>query len=204
MNFILIIYCIGGLVVFCVWLRLFLLDSNTPLTHRNSWKILLFVTFLWPITGPISLIELAFKTKTIDSTLNDSLPLNPLPLGYLLKKAGLISESQVIEALKVQQTTHNYMRIGEIIASYGWLKQETIDFFADSLIKMRTQPKQPIGQYLKSAKLLNDLQIEAILKEQHQTNLRFGEIAVSKGWVQPETVDFILYYLQGKPANYFS
>ncbi|EAW37552.1 hypothetical protein L8106_00955 [Lyngbya sp. PCC 8106] len=162
------------------------------------------MTILWPIVVPISWIELMFKNKTTKPSLNTSLPLNPLPLGYLLKKAGLISESQLIQVLDVQQTAHNYMRIGEIIASYGWLKQETIDFFADSLIKIRIQPQQPIGQYLKSAKLLNDLQIEMILNEQHQTNLRFGEIAIKKGWVQPQTINFILDYLQHKSSVFLS
>ena len=193
MKLLLVIYCIGSLIAFCVWLRLFIRDSTTPITDRNSWKILLLASFFWPITVPISLMELAFKSKKVEQTLNSSLPQNPLPLGYLLKKAGLISESQLIEVLEVQQTAHNYMRIGEIIASYGWLKQETIDFFADSLIKTRILPRQPIGQYLKSAKLLNDMQIEEILNEQSRTKLRFGEIAVTKRWVKPETVDFIIY-----------
>lgn len=193
MKLITVIYCFGGLIAFSVWLTLLLRDSTTPNTDGNSWKILLLVTFLWPITVPISLMELVFKNQTVKPTFKASS--NPLPLGYLLKKAGLVSESQVIEALKVQQTTHNYMRIGEIIVSYGWLNQETVDFFAESLITMRTQPKQLIGQYLKSAKLLDERQIDAILKEQYHTNLRFGEIAVTKGWIKPETVDFILDYL---------
>ncbi|MGB3187965.1 hypothetical protein [Lyngbya sp. PCC 8106] len=204
MNLILVIYCVGGLASFSVWFSFFVRDFTTPLTHLNSWKMLLLMTILWPIVVPISWIELMFKNKTTKPSLNTSLPLNPLPLGYLLKKAGLISESQLIQVLDVQQTAHNYMRIGEIIASYGWLKQETIDFFADSLIKIRIQPQQPIGQYLKSAKLLNDLQIEMILNEQHQTNLRFGEIAIKKGWVQPQTINFILDYLQHKSSVFLS
>ncbi|WP_413164219.1 hypothetical protein ACL6C3_00140 [Capilliphycus salinus ALCB114379] len=204
MKLIMVIYCIGGLIAFFVWLTLLLRDSTTPITDGDSWKILLLVSFLWPITVPISLMELVFKNQKVKPTFIHSSSVNPLPLGYLLKKAGLVSESQVIQALKVQQTTHNYMRIGEIIVSYGWLSQETVDFFAESLIQMRTQPKQPIGQYLKSAKLLNDLQIDAILKEQYHTNLRFGEIAVTKGWIKPETVDFILDYLQGQPGTVLS
>ncbi len=122
---------------------------------------------------------------------------NPLPLGYLLKRAGLVSESQITRALEVQQTTHRNLRIGEIIANYGWLKQETIDFFADALPQIRNSPKQPIGQYLKRAKLLDDSQISQILAEQSYRNLRFGEVAVLKGWVKSETIDFFLRYLQG-------
>ena len=122
---------------------------------------------------------------------------NPLPLGYLLKRAGLVSESQITRALEVQQTTHRHLRIGEIIASYGWLKQETIDFFAEALPQIRNSPQQPIGQYLKRAKLLDDGQISKILAEQSHSHLRFGEVAVLKGWIKSETIDFFLRYLQG-------
>ena len=201
MQLILITYCMGGAITFWVWLRLFINDSRTPLTDCNSWNVLLFAACFWPIAIPISLLEIGLKRQPTQPSLNYSLPLNPLPLGYLLRKAGLISESQLIQALEVQQTTHNYMKIGEIIASHGWLQQETIDFFADSLIEARNQPKQPIGQYLKSAKLLSDKQIEVILQEQHHSGLRFGEIAVNKGWVRRETVDFLLNYLQQKKAS---
>lgn len=123
---------------------------------------------------------------------------NPLPLGYILRVAGLLSERQVSQALEVQKANRNSMRIGEIIASYGWLEQETIDFFANALSLNETKPQQRIGEYLKSAKLLNEQQIEAILEEQRQKDLRFGEIAVMKGWVKPETVNFILDYLQNQ------
>jgi hypothetical protein len=195
----LVSYSIGGFIAFLIWLKLFLNDSTASLSDYNSWRMLLFVTCLWPITAPVSLIEIGLKNKPVQESLKPSAPANPLPLGYLLKKAGLISESQVIRALEIQQATDKQMRIGEIIAYQGWLKQETIDFFAECLPQMRSQPKQRIGQYLKLARLLNDRQIKAILDEQLQTDLRFGEIAVLKGWVNTETVNFIIRHLQGEP-----
>ncbi|NEP05747.1 MAG: hypothetical protein F6K25_19775 [Okeania sp. SIO2G4] len=45
---------------------------------------------------------------------------------------------------------------------------------------------------------MNEKQIYSILVEQSQTNLRFGEVAVQKGWVRQETIDFVLRYIQGE------
>ena len=58
MYSILIIYCIGGFIAFCIWLSLFIRDSSTLLTDSLSWKILLLATLLWPVTVPASFVEL--------------------------------------------------------------------------------------------------------------------------------------------------
>ena len=122
-------------------------------------------------------------------------------LGELLQEAGLITPSQVNLVLDTQ-AKHRHLRFGEIVANLGWVNQETIDFFADHLPKVAAEPrKQPIGHYLKAAQLLSDQQIEAILAEQALTRMRFGEIAVEKGWLKNETVDSILRYLAGDTSN---
>jgi N-acetylglucosaminyldiphosphoundecaprenol N-acetyl-beta-D-mannosaminyltransferase len=113
----------------------------------------------------------------------------------------LLSETQVRRILEAQSTTQRHLRFGEILAQRGWLKSETIDFFAETLptigmMPSKIQYKYPLGYYLKSAKLLNDDQIEAILDEQHRTQLRFGEVAVLKGWVKQETINFLLEQLE--------
>ena len=118
-------------------------------------------------------------------------------LGQVLQEAGLLTPAQVNWVLNIQAKQPN-LRFGEIVANQGWVHQETINFFAEHLPQMATESrKQPIGYYLKAAKLLNDEQIEAILIEQSQTQMRFGEIAVEKGLLKNETVESILRYLQG-------
>jgi exopolysaccharide biosynthesis WecB/TagA/CpsF family protein len=118
-------------------------------------------------------------------------------LGQVLQEAGLLTPAQVNWVLNIQAKQPN-LRFGEIVANQGWVHQETINFFAEHLPQMAIEPlKQPIGYYLKQAKLLNDEQIEAILIEQSQTQMSFGEIAVEKGLLKNETVDSILRYLQG-------
>jgi tetratricopeptide (TPR) repeat protein len=116
-------------------------------------------------------------------------------LGAVLQQADLVSSTQVKIALR-EQSQFKTKRIGEILARRGWLKQETADFFAEQWPNLLSHKvKQPIGQYFKKAALLNDRQIEAILSEQKQTKLKFGELAVKKGWLKSNTIDFFLTYL---------
>ncbi len=120
------------------------------------------------------------------------------PLGRVLKRAGLVSAQQLNRALQTQaQASH--LKIGEILAQQGTLKSSTANFFADQLPLLLQQPnKQLLGQYLKAADLLDDQQVGEILQDQQQTELKFGEIAVDKGWIQQDTINFFLkyFYLQ--------
>ncbi|MBW4562105.1 MAG: tetratricopeptide repeat protein [Mojavia pulchra JT2-VF2] len=117
------------------------------------------------------------------------------PLGKVLQQADLISSEQVEIALK-EQTQVAGLRLGEILASHGWLKQETADFFSELWPALLEQkPKQPLGKYLEEAGLLNEHQIRTILAEQPQNNLRFGELAVLKGWLKPTTIKLFLEHL---------
>jgi tetratricopeptide (TPR) repeat protein len=123
------------------------------------------------------------------------------PLGKVLQQADLISSEQVEIALK-EQTQVAGMRLGEILASHGWLKQETADFFSQQWpILVKEKPKQPLGKYLEEAGLLNKHQIRAILAEQAQQNLRFGELAVLKGWLKSSTIEFFLDHLAPAPQQ---
>jgi tetratricopeptide (TPR) repeat protein len=122
-------------------------------------------------------------------------PLTTEPLGTVLQHAGLVSSDQVKQALEKQKQNRS-VRIGRILASQGRIKPETADFFADHWSTLVSQkPKQPLGQYFKQAALLSEQQIELILEEQKQTNLRFGELAIAKRWLKQTTVDFFLKYL---------
>jgi glycosyltransferase involved in cell wall biosynthesis len=120
-----------------------------------------------------------------------------LPIGQRLKQAGLISEAQVASILASQKASPTPLRFGEIIIQKGILPAETVNFFANTLPPFEIlKSEQPLGYYLKLAKLLNDRQIDDILTEQHQTCLRFGEVAVRKGWISPETLEAILKKLK--------
>ncbi|MDJ0554126.1 MAG: hypothetical protein QNJ68_06750 [Microcoleaceae cyanobacterium MO_207.B10] len=120
------------------------------------------------------------------------------PIGQVLYQAGLISGNEVEKILQYQ-SSNRHLRFGEIAVMWRIIKQETADFFVELFPQLiKDNQKKPLGEYLKLAKLLNDEQIYSILVEQHQTNLRFGEVAVQKGWLKQETIDFVLHYLKGE------
>jgi tetratricopeptide (TPR) repeat protein len=126
------------------------------------------------------------------------------PLGQVLQQADLISTTQIEIALQEQTQAEN-IRIGQILALRGWLKQETADFFAEQWPTLLSQEsKQPLGHYLKEAGLLNEHQIKTILYEQREMGLRFGELAVLKGWIKPTTISFFLQYLTSEGQLYQS
>ncbi len=87
------------------------------------------------------------------------------------------------------------MKIGEILAIRGWIAPQTTDFFASKWFSLVNKGKdRPIGYYLQEAGLLDETQIKAILYEQKRylTSPKFGEIAVAKGWLNANTIDFFL------------
>ena len=121
-------------------------------------------------------------------------PQHKVLLGTILQQAGLVTAKQVEQALKQQQNCDR--KIGEILVSKGLINSRTADFFAERWFGLlQQQPKQPIGQYLKQAQLLDESQIQTILQEQQTTAQKFGEMAIAKGWIGQKTVDFFLRYL---------
>jgi hypothetical protein len=122
------------------------------------------------------------------------------PLGQILQRAALISPAQIELALR-DQSIYQDLRIGEILVLRGWLKQKTVDFFAEDLpILSKSNQKKPLGFYLKEAELLNDKQIKLLLSMQNQgdTWIRFGKLVVIKGLLKQSTVDFFLENLSTK------
>jgi len=117
------------------------------------------------------------------------------PLGQLLNEAGLISAQQIELALRDQIINNQGTRIGEILASKGWIAQKTADFFVeqwDDLIK--NQEKKPLVYYFQQAGLLDEQQIQRVMQERNNSSckLRFHQVAVQQGLIAKETVDFFI------------
>ena len=131
-------------------------------------------------------------------------PNHNLPIGSLLQQAGLISAEQLQTALKLQQQ-YTQMKLGEIIVLQQGLRAKTIDFFADKWDEIVTQGQLlPLGYYLRQACLLNEQQIEIILREQKQNQDKFGVLAVRKGWIEQDTINFFLANLSSRPPQIMS
>ena len=119
------------------------------------------------------------------------------PLGLLLENASLISKYQLQVALLDQYRLNDmeefHLKIGEILALRGWIKQKTADFFVADFPDLLMSPrKHLIGLYLLSAGLLEKEQIKIILDEQKKISMKFGLIAVEKGWLKCKTIDFFI------------
>ena len=118
------------------------------------------------------------------------------PIGEILIEAGLISIRQLEIALQEQKQTG--LKVGEILVSHGWIRQETVDFFVEKLPKLiELSERKPLVYYFQEAKLLNVEQIEAIAKLQRlkHKKIRFHRLAVEQGYVKRTTVDFFLAHL---------
>ena len=115
-------------------------------------------------------------------------------IGELLKEAHIIDENQLNLAL-IQQQIYSQVKIGNILAFQGWLKQKTADFFASEIKTINKEKGLLIGTIFLKAGLLSEDEIKNILKKQKQIDLRFGEIAIQEGLLKKETVDFFIKHL---------
>ena len=116
-----------------------------------------------------------------------------LRIGELLVQAGLISQAQLTVALRDKGGSGKGYRLGEILALRGWIHQDTVDFFVREL-SFRAQGSRhlKLGEYLILARLLTPLQVNQLLQEQEDSNIRLGSLAVSHGWIERQTLDFFL------------
>ena len=122
------------------------------------------------------------------------------PLGAILQQAGLVSADNIDKALRQQRESTEERRIGEILASQGYINSQTADFFVESWsTAIEETPKKPLGYYFKQARLLDDRQVKLILERQQQTKLKFGEQAVAEGFLNQTTIDFFLKFLSDEP-----
>lgn len=113
-------------------------------------------------------------------------------LGETLYQAGLISDLQRAIALEDRQDS-KHLRLGEIMALRGWIKQETADFFAEEWhVLLNQTEKHPLGYYLERSGLLTQQQTSLILEEQQKIWVKFGSVAVLQGILAQDTVDFFL------------
>lgn len=133
-----------------------------------------------------------------------SQPVVKQPLGELLSEAGLVSARQIELALQEQIDKNPNTKIGEILASRGWIKQKTADFFVEQWHDLiNSEKKYPLVYYFREAGLLNENQINEILEERNNSpkKVRFHHVAIQKGLIRQETVDFLLRNLLARDRN---
>lgn len=103
-----------------------------------------------------------------------------LPLGQRLLRAGLISQSQLAQALREQQ--QNHLKLGEVCLERGWLT------LAD-LYRFLPSQSLSLGEILVALGHLDFEQLRVALAQQRRYGRKLGEILTWKGWVQPAILD---------------
>ena len=122
-----------------------------------------------------------------------------------LFEANLVSAKQ-IRLANGDKKKLSQQDIAETLVSRGWIERKTIDFFEQKWpIILRQKTRKPIGYYLKEAGLLTQEQIDFILQKQKEKNgfwIKFGQLAVIKGWVKQGTIEFFVESLsEQKPQK---
>lgn len=115
-------------------------------------------------------------------------------VGEILTEAGLVNNGQIIVALN-EQNFYTDLKIGEILVLHGWLHQETADFFGDRIKNLiNNAQRKRIGEFFSEAGLISQDELNSILKEQRQLGIKFGSMAVLKGCLKQQTLEFFLKY----------
>lgn len=120
-------------------------------------------------------------------------------LGQLLFKTGLLNQSQIDYALNSQKNSNKL--IGEIVISEFNIEKEKID----QLLTIQEQQKESklviindkIGQSLKKIGLLNQQEIDSVLKIQKNDKKLFGNILINKSIVSKSLFENIINALSG-------
>ncbi len=113
-------------------------------------------------------------------------------LGQTLQKAGLVSFPQIQVALADLEYSQ-HLRIGEVLSVRGWIAQQTADFFAEEWYPLIDQAERyPIGYYLVKSGLLTGEETYSILEEQKRIWIKFGSIAILRGLLAEQTLNYFL------------
>jgi len=117
-----------------------------------------------------------------------------LPIGQRLVDAELISTAQlelVLKDQKAQKRLKSDYYFGEIVVLRNWLSRRTIEFFLNLAHEVTPEfRRQPLGQKLKQADLVTDIQLQRALKDQRRIQTRIGCILFLNEVVNAATIDY--------------
>ena len=122
------------------------------------------------------------KTPTVDADCGQSSEAEaPVRLGELLVGEGLVTPTQLEEALRVQRAPDGYAPLGHILITQ---KIVTRDQLLSVLERHRRSSK--LGDILLKSREINRTQLEAALAEQRRTQQPLGEVLLRLGSISEE------------------
>src|SRR5262245_56317164 len=116
-----------------------------------------------------------------DQDLDEVIGGSPDLLGELLVQDGLIGESQLREALRVQRDTQETTLLGQILVDQKALTQQQLDAVLEKYHK-----KYRLGDILVEANCITEEQLQIALNHQKKTGLRLGYVLLQLNFLSEE------------------
>jgi len=104
-------------------------------------------------------------------------------LGQLLVRDGLITETQLQAALRLQAASRSYVPIGHVLVAHGYISRKAL-----TRALRRHQKSVRLGEVLLKDGHITAAQLEEALEHQRGTPLRLGQMLVRLGWVRETTM----------------
>jgi type II secretory ATPase GspE/PulE/Tfp pilus assembly ATPase PilB-like protein len=108
---------------------------------------------------------------------------NDPQLGALMLEEGLISDSQLQEALRTQSKLEVYRPLGQILLDQKAISAKQLNLFIDKHHK-----RARLGEILLKSKIITGEQLEIALGYQKATGLPLGEMLVKLNYINEETM----------------
>lgn len=115
---------------------------------------------------------------------------SPLRLGDILVQKGLLTEEKLKKALNHQETYGG--RLGNILVDFGWIEEEVIRE-ASKLLPL----KNKLGEMLIQRGALTEAQLNLVLEFQQKSGGLLGDIILSLGFVDANTLFKVIASQQG-------
>jgi hypothetical protein len=104
-------------------------------------------------------------------------------LGELLIRDGLITDTQLEDALRLQAASPSYVPIGHMLVAHKLISRKTL-----TMTLRRYRKSVRLGEVLLKAGQITAEQLEEGLELQRGTPLRIGQMLVRLGWVRETTM----------------
>ncbi len=122
-------------------------------------------------------------------------------IGEILQRAQIISNAQ-LQTVLYDQDIYPDLRLGELLVLRGWINPKTLDFFLNYFQFNHSKPEEKkLGEYLLEAELISQEQLSSVLEEQQLNKIRFGSIAILKGYLKQATLDFFIEHFFAQEAR---
>lgn len=114
----------------------------------------------------------------------------PSFLGAALIERGLLSESQLEQALAVQRQTNSLL--GELAIEYGLLSAQQVE----EINTIQRQINQRFGDIAQERALLSSDQVQQLVDIQQRRSLRLGDILIREGFISQDALRATLQSLK--------